>query len=484
MPENGARAVIELAGIAVTLGGKPVLENIDWKLAPGEHWLVTGPNGAGKSTLLRVIRGEQWIDYAHGRRVYRLRTGDDDVGSAKALIGYLSPELHEQLLRMELPLTVRELIAGGLEHALYLTELSRAQRERVGSLASALGLAAILEEPLNELSFGQFRRALLARALIACPKVLVLDEFAHGIDAQSLRLIEAALEKAAADGAQLIVATHRFDVVPAPITHHLSIEAGRIVAQGKLERRLRSGAPVRPALPGAAAGENPLILRLREVEVHQGGRPVLSGINWEIRAGEHWLVAGPNGAGKSTLAKLLYGRLRAAYGGTVERFNSSENRSVAEIRQSVALISDDEQVRYDWSIPVESVIASGFVHSVGLMHDPSPEQMRLVAQLMFDFGLEHLAGRPFLELSFGERRMVLVARSLVHVPRMLILDEALNGFDREARARIMRRVERLAADGTTVIVIGHDHADIPEWISNELRLESGRVSSIGVREAT
>ena len=485
MAANGTRPLIELAGVGVTLGGKPVLEDIDWKMAPGEHWLITGPNGAGKSTLLRVIRGEQWIDHAGGRRVYRLKSDDDDVGSAKALIGYLSPELHERLLRMELPLTVRELIAGGLEGTLYLASgLSRAQRDRVESLAAALALSAILEEPMNELSFGQFRRALLARALIAAPRVLVLDEFGHGIDAQSKRLIHAALEKAAAGGAQLIVATHRTDDVPAPITHQLRVEAGRIVTQGKLQRSARSRGEARGAFPGTEdgrSGEGPLILRLRGVEVYQEGRPVLRGIDWEIRAGQHWLLAGPNGAGKSTLAKLLYGRLRVAHGGTIERFNSPENLSVSEIRRSVALISDDEQVRYDWSIPVESVVASGFAHSVGLIEPPSPEQLRAVAQLMFDFGLEHLAGRAFLELSFGERRMVLVARSLVRVPRMLILDEALNGFDREARARIVRRVERLAAEGTSVIVIGHDDADIPEWISNELRLEGGRIVSSGPR---
>jgi len=99
--------------------------------------------------------------------------------------------------------------------------------------------------------------------------------------------------------------------------------------------------------------------------------------------------------------------------------------------------------------------------------------------LLEDFGIADLAQRPFLELSFGQRRLVLVARALVRTPRLLIMDEALNGFDRDVRARILRRIESLAAGDTSVIMIGHHEGDIPEWITHELRLEAGRVVSMG-----
>src|SRR5262249_18849873 len=150
-------------------------------------------------------------------------------------------------------------------------------------------------------------------------------------------------------------------------------------------------------------------------------------------------------------------------GGVVERFGNTANLSVAQIRRDVALISDEEQLRYDWSIPVASVIVSGFFHSVGLMTRPTAEQTAVAAPLPADFAIDHLLERRFLELSFGERRMVLVARALVRVPRLLILDETLNGFDRPSRARIMRRVEELARAGTSVLIIGHDEDDVPDW---------------------
>ncbi|MGA3038255.1 MAG: ATP-binding cassette domain-containing protein [Vulcanimicrobiaceae bacterium] len=470
--------LIELHDVRVMLGHRAVLENVTWQLHAGQHWLVSGPNGAGKTTLLRVIRGDQPISYGAGSRTYRLRGREPDaLATAKANIGYLAPEFHERLLRMELPLDVRALILGGVRGTLYLPEPATPEEQaRVQLLAERLGIAGLLDEPMNELSFGQLRRALIARALVNAPRVVVLDEFAHGIDRQSRDVIARTLAEAVREGTSLVVATHRREELPAAITHELRLENGRVTSAGLLEK----AAPAKSARNGSAVGcvIGDVIVKLEEVDVFQEARHALRGVNWEIRAGEHWFVSGPNGAGKSTLAKLLYGRLRSAYGGRIERDGSDENVSVARIRRNVGLISDDEQLRYDWSIVVEEVVLSGFFASVGLMRRPSAEQLETARRVIRDFEIEHLAQRPFLELSFGQRRLVLVVRALVRTPRLLILDEALNGFDRDVRVRILRRVEELARGGTAVVMIGHHESDIPDWIENELRLEEGRVAAI------
>ena len=229
-PSEEARVsavLIELTGVRVTLGGKVVLRDIDWQLREGEHWVVTGPNGAGKSTFLRVVRGDQRVDAETGKRTYRICTDDDDVGTARSRIGFLSPELQERLLRMQLPLSARELIAGGIDGTLYLASPpSREQQGKVDALASALGIESILERTPGELSFGQFRRVLLARALVADPKVLVLDEFAHGIDRSTRATLNATLEGAAAGGTSLVVSAHRLQDLPASLGFELRIERG------------------------------------------------------------------------------------------------------------------------------------------------------------------------------------------------------------------------------------------------------------------
>lgn len=472
--------LIELHDVRVMLGRRTVLENVNWQLRRGEHWLISGANGAGKSTFLRVIRGDQPIAYGSGYRAYHLRGMDepDALASAKANIGYLAPELHERLLRMELPLDVRQLILGGLNGTLYLSDEPTAEQcTRVELLAERLGITRLLDDSMNELSFGQLRRALLARALASAPRVVVLDEFAHGIDRHSREIIAQTLAEAVREGSSLVVATHRREELPAAVTHELRLESGRVASSGFLEKRTEPRGNHNGKVI-ASPTDAPVILKLEDVDVYQENRRALRNLNWEIRAGEHWFVSGPNGAGKSTLAKLLYGRLRTAFGGRVQRDGSYANVRVAEIRQSVALISDDEQLRYDWSIPVVDVVASGFSASVGLLRKPLTEQMRIARGLLEDFGIADLAQRPFLELSFGQRRLVLVARALVRIPRLLILDEALNGFDRDVRARILHRVEDLAAAGTSLVMIGHHESDIPDWVQNELRLDDGRVVAI------
>lgn len=474
--------LVELTGVQVALGGDVVLRDISWTLREGEHWLVSGSNGAGKTTLLRVLRGDLPVTYGVGRRTYNLVGRDDDVGTAKRRIGYLSPEFHERLLRMELPLTVRELITGGLHGALYIAEVpTSAERRRVNDLAEALDITKLLDEPMAELSFGQLRRALLARALAGKPRVLVLDEFAHGIDRHSRSLILTTLGECVDTGTALVVATHRRDELPPAITHELHLKAGTIAHTGALSKKLRAVSRASGNGMVAQSDSGAPIVSLRNVDVFIERRRVLHDVNWEIRSGERWLVSGRNGAGKSTLAKLLYGRLRAAYGGSVERYGSAQNLSVSELRETVALVSDDEQLRYDWNVPVETVVVSGYFASVGLMQTPTVEQKSNARRLIDDFGLERLRKRPFLELSFGERRLVLVARALVRTPRLLILDEALNGFDPDARAKILRRLEELANSGTAIVLIGHHESDVPEWVDNELVLEEGRIVSASNR---
>ena len=477
MSEAAATALVELTGVHVALGARSILRNISWKLRAGEHWFVSGGNGAGKTTLLRAVRGDVPVVYGIGRRTYNLVGTGDSVGLAKARIGHLSPEFHERLLRMELPLTVRELVAGGVVGALYVAEkLDRRQERRVETLLERAGLASLRDEPMIELSFGQLRRALLARALAGEPKVLLLDEFAHGIDRHSRDVILGVLEDFASSETALVVATHRHEDLPRAISRELRLQSGEVVFEGALSKfdvPLVHGNGARRPVEGAS------IVKLQHVDVFIEGRPVLHDITWEIRRGESWLVSGRNGAGKTTLAKLLYGRLRAAYGGSVERFGSHGSLSVAELRRSVVLVSDDEQRRYDWNIPLESVVVSGYFASVGLMQQPTGEQLAQARRLLDEFGLAPLRRRPFLELSFGERRLALVARALVRTPQLLILDEALNGFDAAARAKIFRRIEELSNAGTALVVIGHHEADVPEWVDKELVLEGGRIANAG-----
>lgn len=468
----------------VRLGGRAILTDVTWSLRPGEQWAVVGGNGSGKSTFLRLIRGDQWPEPGVGARIYRI----DGIEShhavgARSRIGFVSPEQQERYVRLDFGLRGRTAIETGFFNTDYLhAKPSREQRERVDRLIATLEIDHLADCDLGRLSQGELRKILIARALVDDPPVLLLDEVTTGLDRASRASLLELLERIAAGGTQTIFVTHRASERLRATTHELRLRAGRIVASGPLsevEAQMQRPERRRPSHPVARAGHDDFLIRIAHADVYLDERPVLHDVNWEVRPGEHWAVLGPNGAGKSTLAKLAAGLVHPAYGGTVRHFGSSRPTHLWELKRRIAFLSDEFQTAYDQDIPARLVIASGFFSSVGLYKGLDPEQERIVDALIARFSLERLAERPFLRLSFGERRKILIARTLVVRPEIVIVDEATSGLDAGFRSAFLALLDELAAGGTTLIVISHHEDDVPGIVTHELWMERGRI----VREA-
>jgi molybdate transport system ATP-binding protein len=470
--------LIALERINVHLGGSHLLRDVSWRLEAGEQWAIVGPNGSGKSTLLRVIRGDLWIDHDGGVRSYALDGVPQAVGAAAPRIGYVSPELQERYTRLDLNVPGRTLIASGLHDTIYLPgPLSPQELAHVDAVVARFALHDLAGRPINALSFGQLRMLLIARALVRDPRVLVLDECANGLDHRSRAELFDFLDAVAQD-TQVICASHRVAELPAGITAHALIANGRIEATGAglppVRRRPRPrAAAVRTAAPGA---HDDVLVAIRGADVYRGETAVLRQIDWAIRRGEHTVIRGANGAGKSTFAGLVAGTIPASFGAHVTRFGNRGPFDVWELKRRIAHVSDALQIAYDVNPIVERVIASGFVSSIGVMHEPDAAQRRTVAELMRRLDLVHLAGRRFLTLSFGERRKVLIARGLVHRPDLLILDEVWAGLDAQFRTALGELLANLVADGTTLIVISHHDEDLPPFVQRSNVIADGRIA--------
>jgi molybdate transport system ATP-binding protein len=200
-------------------------------------------------------------------------------------------------------------------------------------------------------------------------------------------------------------------------------------------------------------------VRIRHADVYRGTTRVLEDVNWELRRGEHTAIRGANGAGKTTFAGLVAGTIAAASGADIVRFGKTGPFNVWTLKERIAHVSDDLQVAYDRGETVEAVIASGFPASIGLFTQPSAAQRGAVAELLERIGLAALSGRIFTQLSFGERRKVLIARSLVRRPDIFILDEIWNGLDAEFRGRLRTVLDELMGSGTTLVAIAHEDDD-------------------------
>ena len=226
-------------------------------------------------------------------------------------------------------------------------------------------------------------------------------------------------------------------------------------------------------------------LELEAVEAWRGPRPVFTDLSLTLRRGEHTLVLGPNGAGKSSLIKLISRELYPVVRpGSQLRLFGSATVHLWQLRRRLGLVSPDQQVSYRPGVRGADVVLSGFFGSVGLgrAQVATAAQRQRVAALMAELDLLGLAERPYGELSDGQRRRLLLARALVHAPEVLVLDEPTNGLDLRARHQLLALLRRLAAGGTTLLVVTHQiEAIIPE-ISRCLLLRDGALVGDGPAE--
>jgi len=225
--------LIELERADVWLAGRHVLRDVSWRLMPGEHWLVTGANGSGKSTFLRVLHGQlrpalggtvSWPALSNPRNVWELRKQ----------VAWVSAELQAAY---RYPSTVRACIASGFTSSVGATRRTTpAEAQRVEELLEELELRPLAERLLSTLSYGQARRALLGRLLANRPRVLLLDEPWEGLDAPMAKLLNTTLERVAADGTQLVCASH-LATHRSHFTHGLELAEGRVVHKGPTRAR-------------------------------------------------------------------------------------------------------------------------------------------------------------------------------------------------------------------------------------------------------
>jgi molybdate transport system ATP-binding protein len=209
------------------------------------------------------------------------------------------------------------------------------------------------------------------------------------------------------------------------------------------------------------------------VTVTYGGLVVLGQLDWIFRAGENWALTGPNGAGKSTLIRLITGEIEQAYSNEIYVFGKKRGtgESIWDIKRRIGVLGTELQLLYRKGISAFDVVVSGFYDSIGLYRRPDSEKRHNAEKIMERMKLTHLAGRIFDSLSFGEQRLVLMARAVVKSPRLLILDEPCQGLDARNRSRVIELADSIGASGDIqLLFVTHYRNEIPASVNRELRI--------------
>jgi iron complex transport system ATP-binding protein len=227
-------AILELSDISVRRGDRVILGPLNWQVLEGERWVILGPNGSGKTTLLQIC--SSLIHPTTGEiNILGEKLGKVDVFELRTRIGLTSSALVEQFppdeLVMDVVLTAAYAMLGRWQEKYDLWDESRAM-----ALLTALGVRELGERLFGSLSEGEKKRVQIARALMADPELLLLDEPASSLDLGGredlLRRIES-LSKDPLAPATVIV-THHIEEIPVGTTHALLLREGAVVAQGEV----------------------------------------------------------------------------------------------------------------------------------------------------------------------------------------------------------------------------------------------------------
>src|SRR6188768_117280 len=235
-----------------------------------------------------------------------------------------------------------------------------------------------------------------------------------------------------------------------------------------------------------ARAENPAFsVTLKRIDLDRGERAVLRDVNWRITAGQRWLLVGGNGAGKTQLLKLLAGSVWPKPTGRElrrYRFRGEAFDTPAGVAEEIAYVGAERQDRYehyDWNFRVHDVVGTGVQRTDIPMRELTSAEQRVVAALLKRLDIGALAGRRFLTLSYGERRLVLIARALASRPKLLLLDEVANGLDARNHARFLTWLNSTAGSSMPWVFATHRQEDVPDSMTHLLELEQGVVQRSG-----
>jgi molybdate transport system ATP-binding protein len=369
-------------------------------------------------------------------------------------------------------------------------------------------LWGLRQRRILSLSYGQRRLALVARLFASNAPVLLLDEVFNGLDARAKEKLTQALEQPRG-GHDWVLSSHRPKELPKNVTHLARIEHGRIVAAGPIDRMrelpiarrkpaLRAkpqsrraevsngveiGAEAAAAARSSAALANakssrrrssaaPLVA-IRNADIYRDYRVVIRSLDWTLHRGENWAVLGANGSGKSSLLNLIYGDLHPALGGTIERQGASRGTHIENWKRRVGWISPELQADHYLATSIEEIVISGRYASVGLNDPPTGADHQAADRWLQFFNIDHLRARGPRKVSYGQMRLALFARAMINDPELLLLDEPCTGLDGDVRATVPGFIERLAQQGTQIVMAVHDVEDIVPSVRKVLQIVRG-----------
>ena len=494
-----------------------VIPELSWEMKEGEVWLIIGPNGGGKADFVNALYGNlKMVPNPDGLYSNVFKDSTDIVSLERAA----------RLIQEERENDESEYVEGGVDIGrtgrIFITEGIIGDIKKGSVLppqAKALdsdpaiklcGVEKILDRGLKYMSTGEIRRTLLARALISRKQLLILSDPFAGLDVQSRTILLDFFNNIAKNAGKdktlpyIILGMERWHEIPDAITNVIEFkdkkinfcgtrkEYEKLVAQRSKEHNAISqekknafADQLDDTLKNTEVLQNEssesaeeTLIQMKNVNVGWSDHRVLVDLNWTLKKGEHWLVRGPNGSGKTTFLELITGDNKQVYCNDIHIFGikRGSGETIWDIKKHLGIVSYRLHVEYRMvgGTSLKDVIVSGFRDSIGLYEAATDVETDAAKKWLKLGGFEGRETETFGNLSYGEQRAVLILRSAVKCPKILILDEPCHGLDEQYREKILQLMELIASGGTTTLLhVTHDPSEVLPCEKHILELHPG-----------
>jgi molybdate transport system ATP-binding protein len=419
--------------------------------APGEAWCLYGSNRSGLSDFISLL-----ADPPSHRDGISYR--DQPV-----VISFASQqEIYERELRNDNS-DYEDRIDPGTPARNFINT-----PEKYTDLLQDFNLLHCLDKGYRQLSSGESRKLMLIGCISRNPGLLVMENPYDGLDTEGCRELDRTLSRLHERGHQVLVSVNNQGDIPRWCSHLAIFRQGRIMLQGLrrevlelLEKYRTNCKNTTFQLDRTATepeDETIMLIQLHDGFARYGDHLIFKDLKLTVQNYQHTLITGPNGSGKSTLLQIITGDNQNCYGNTLEIFGKlrGSGESIWDLKKDMGIVSPDLHRNHYIPGSALQVVLSGLFDSIGVYRQVSPQQKDLALQWLTMTGLQDKAAFPFRRLSYAEQRLCLIARALIKMPRLLILDEPTQGLDQQNRDNLLDFLEKIARQKrSTILYAGH-----------------------------
>jgi len=475
-------ARLRLSGISKRYPAVVANDAVSLAVERGEIHAILGENGAGKSTLMKVVAGELQPDA--GR--IEIDGVPVVVASPNAARRLGVAMVHQHFALFD-TLTVVENIQVGLHEARSPAQV----RVRLAQMAERYGLAIDAEARVHDLSIGERQRVEILRALLAAPRLLILDEPTSVLTPQAVERLFATLRQLAADGTSIVFISHKLDEIRALATRCTVLRAGRVVAsvdprdlsEQALARLMIGADPPQIAAHDTPPGAPRLQIDGLRLRLRDAAAPALS---LTVHAGEIVGIAGISGNGQRELMARLGGEIRSEAGCILLDGRPIGDLGPRERRGLGLRYVPEERLRHgavpELSLAENALLTGDALHERGLIR---PAAMRAYAQRVIERFQVRAPGAQAsaASLSGGNLQKFIVGREVQAAPRALVINQPTWGVDVGAAAAIRNELIALRGRGCAIVVVSEELDELFEIADRLVVIARGRLSpAVGVHE--